>query len=166
MPLHRRTWCLANGIDWVSSSRTTNEPIRTPYRGWQNTTYDACFNRIAPPPRSAVVELLSLSVSVFPTALVTSMLSRVLCTFFGFLFLLNLDNVISSPWLFVACSESCFGLLDFDLIQFMNLFLCAAQLKLHKSIFLSLCGFLLIPSARPMFSALSTTLYVGVRSSS
>ncbi len=48
----------------------------------------------------------------------------------------------------VAILYSCFGFLDFDLIQFMNLFL-FATLPLHKSIFLSLCGFLnpLIPPA-------------------
>ena len=47
MPIQRRTCCLANVIDWVSSSPTTNEPIRTPYFRWQNTTSDARFHRIA-----------------------------------------------------------------------------------------------------------------------
>ena len=60
-----------------------------------------------------------------------------------------LDNVTTFHWLLVACRlhrYSCFGFLDFDLIQFMNLFL-SAKLPLHKRIFLSLCGFLnpLIP---------------------
>ena len=49
-----RMCCLANGIDWVSSSPTMNEPIRTPYCRWQNTISDVRFHSIAS--RSAVVE--------------------------------------------------------------------------------------------------------------
>ena len=81
--------------------------------------------------------------------------------FFCFLFLLFFDNVTSFPWILVACSYSCFGFLDFDLIQFMNLFL-SAKLPLDNTILLSLCGFLnlLIPPPCPIFSALSTTWFI------
>ena len=57
--------------------------------------------------------------------------------------------------------HSCFGFLDFDLIQFINVFL-SAKLPLHKNIFLSLCGFLnpLIPPPCPIFGSFSTTWYI------
>ncbi len=67
-----------------------------------------------------------------------------LCPLFLELFLVLLffvvENVTSFPWLLdLACSYCCFGFLDFDLIQFMNLFL-SAKLPLHKLIFLTLWG--------------------------